>query len=81
MIVWLTKFQCFSATIPAKVTDVVKIVLNPGYTHLSTVDESEPPTVAKVPQYSITIPRMKDTFNVLFALIRLESISPSLFSM
>ena len=51
---------------------MVKIVLNPGYTHLSTVDESEPPTVAKVPQYSITIPRMKDTFNALFALIRLE---------
>lgn len=64
--------MCFSATIPAKVTDVVKIVLNPGYTHLSTVDQSEPPTVANVPQYFITIPRMMDTFNALFALIKLE---------
>lgn len=36
--------MCFSATIPGKIKDVLKVVLLPGYTSISTIDEAEPPT-------------------------------------
>ncbi|KAF2174922.1 DEAD-domain-containing protein [Zopfia rhizophila CBS 207.26] len=64
--------MCFSATIPAKVDDVAKCVLFPGYTSLSTIDPNEAPTVDKVPQYSITVPHVRHTFGALFALIQNE---------
>lgn len=64
--------MCFSATIPATVKDVISHVLKPGYTHLSTIDESEPPTIAKVPQFHVVIPRIKDVFNALLALVQAE---------
>ncbi|KAF2811032.1 DEAD-domain-containing protein [Mytilinidion resinicola] len=64
--------MCFSATVPDKVKDVISVVLNPGYTHLTTIDKSEPPTVDRVPQFSIIVPAAKDVFNALYALVKLE---------
>jgi ATP-dependent RNA helicase MSS116 len=64
--------MCFSATIPPKVKDVINTVLNRGYTHLSTVDANEQPTIATVPQYSVIVPNVMDTFTTLFALIKQE---------
>lgn len=40
---------------------------------ISTLDASEPPTLAGVPQYSIIIPRVGDTFNALFSTINIET--------
>lgn len=74
------KGMCFSATIPPRVKEVVETVLNPAYTHLSTVDTNEPPTIASVPQYLVQIPHIKDTFTMLFALIKQEcAASPTNF--
>lgn len=39
---------------------------------ISTIDSSEPPTLAKVSQYSVIIPRARDTFNAIFSLINIE---------
>ena len=64
--------MCFSATIPPKIRDVLSHVLDSGYTKISTIDASEPPTVARVPQFSVIIPNVKDTFKALFSLIQLE---------
>lgn len=36
--------MCFSATVPDKIKDVLKVVLKPGYATVSTIDTSEPPT-------------------------------------
>ncbi|KAF2012428.1 DEAD-domain-containing protein [Aaosphaeria arxii CBS 175.79] len=72
--------MCFSATLPEKVNDVVKCVLFPGYTYLSTVDPNEAPTVDRVPQYSILVPTAKETFTALYALLEAEyNQSPSDF--
>jgi ATP-dependent RNA helicase MSS116 len=64
--------MCFSATLPDKVNDVVKCVLFPGYTSLSTMDPNEAPTVSRVPQFSITVPTAKDQFAALLGLIEAE---------
>jgi ATP-dependent RNA helicase MSS116 len=64
--------MCFSATIPPAIKDVIGNVLKPGYVHMSTIDEGEAPTVATVPQYSVVVPEVKDTFTTLYALIRQE---------
>jgi len=64
--------MCFSATIPDKIQNVISCVLNPGYTRISTINADEPPTVAKVPQFSIVVPSIKDTFVALLALIQAE---------
>ena len=37
-----------------------------------SIDASEPPTLEKVPQYAIVIPKVEDTFPTLFALIKEE---------
>ena len=36
------------------------------------IDASEAPTLDKVPQYSVVIPRVEDTFPALFSLIKEE---------
>lgn len=64
--------MCFSATVPPKVKEVLSHVLEPGYTSISTVDASEPPTLEKVPQFSVIIPQPWDIFNTLLGLIKLE---------
>ena len=64
--------MCFSATVPPKVKEVLSHVLEENYTSISTIDASEPPTLEKVPQFSIFIPQAQDIFNTLFALIQFE---------
>lgn len=64
--------MCFSATIPDRVRDVVNVVLKPGYANISTVDPNETPTVDRVPQFSVIMPTMADTFTVLAALLEYE---------
>lgn len=64
--------MCFSATIPDNVNDVVKCVLFPGYTSLSTVDKNEVPTVDRVPQFSVSVPAAGDIFPALHAVIEAE---------
>jgi ATP-dependent RNA helicase MSS116 len=72
--------MCFSATIPPTVKDVVNTVLKPGYTHISTVDVNEAPTIEKVPQYVVIAPQVKDLFISLYALIKQEySTNPTDF--
>jgi ATP-dependent RNA helicase MSS116, mitochondrial len=44
--------MCFSATVPDKIKDVLKVVLSPGYTTISTIDEKEPPTHARYARHS-----------------------------
>ncbi len=39
---------------------------------LISIDASEPPTLDKVPQYSVVVPEVEDTFPALFALIKEE---------
>jgi ATP-dependent RNA helicase MSS116 len=63
---------CFSATIPSKIKDVVHHILAPGFKHISTIDENEPPTASRVPQHSIIIPQIKDTFGLVQAFLQAE---------
>lgn len=69
--------MCFSATIPAKTKEVLDVVLAPGYTSLSTIDKSEPPTLEKVPQFHVIIPGVTDTFTALASLLSHELDSNS----
>ncbi|KAF2005399.1 DEAD-domain-containing protein [Amniculicola lignicola CBS 123094] len=64
--------MCFSATLPEKVNDVVKCVLKPGYTSLSTINKEEAPTVDRIPQFFVTVPSIDKTFAALYALIEAE---------
>jgi ATP-dependent RNA helicase MSS116 len=64
--------MCFSATLPKEVLDIAKIVLFPGYTHLSTVDPNEVPTHERVPQFFFSVPTVGQTFAGLSALIEEE---------
>ena len=64
--------MCFSATLPKEVLDIAKIVLFPGFTHLSTVDPNEVPTHERVPQFFVSVPAVGQTFAALSALIEEE---------
>ena len=64
--------MCFSATIPPKIRQVFSHVLNPDHVQISTIDASEPPTLAKVPQYSVVIPDVKDTFQAIYQILQEE---------
>jgi ATP-dependent RNA helicase MSS116 len=64
--------MCFSATIPPKVKDVVKVVLKPGYTSISCIQENETPTHERVPQYHVIIPSVAETFTALASLLSVE---------
>jgi ATP-dependent RNA helicase MSS116 len=64
--------MCFSATLPERVNDVVKCVLFPGYTSLSTIDPNEAPTVARVPQFFVSLTSIKQTFAALLAVLQKE---------
>lgn len=64
--------MCFSATFPAKIQEVISCILSPGYTSISTIDPSEVPTIKGVPQLSIVIPTVGDTFAALLSLIKHE---------
>lgn len=64
--------MCFSATVPPKVKDVVSVVLKPGYSNISTIEQNEAPTHERVPQYHVVIPSVVDTFTTLTSLLNLE---------
>ncbi|KAL8684623.1 MAG: hypothetical protein Q9224_006228, partial [Gallowayella concinna] len=64
--------MCFSATIPPKMQQVLSHVLKPNHVKVSTIDASEPPTLNKVPQFSVVIPTVKDTFTSLYLLLQEE---------
>ena len=64
--------MCFSATIPPRMQQVFSHVLAKDHVSISTLDASEPPTLAKVLQYSVIIPDVEDTFNMLLSLLRHE---------
>ncbi|KAH8898998.1 DEAD-domain-containing protein [Thozetella sp. PMI_491] len=64
--------MCFSATMPAKIHKVLHNVLNPGYPHLSTVDENETPTIDSVPQFLISVPGVEDVIPTLHTLLACE---------
>lgn len=64
--------MCFSATMPEKIKGVLGKVLRPDYTHLTTVDKNEVPTIDQVTQYSVIIPTIMDTFTSLYALVEQE---------
>ena len=51
---------------------VLSHVLSKDHVSISTLDASEPPTLAKVPQFSVIIPSIADTFTALYSLIREE---------
>ncbi|KAL8673684.1 MAG: hypothetical protein Q9168_001899 [Polycauliona sp. 1 TL-2023] len=64
--------MCFSATIPSQMKQVFSNILKPDHAKVSTIDASEPPTLEKVPQYSIMVPNVKDTFTALYSLLQEE---------
>jgi len=64
--------MCFSATVPPKIKDVLSHVLKSDYTSISTLDESEPPTINGVPQFSVVIQKAEDIFPVLLTLLNAE---------
>lgn len=47
-------------------------LLKPDHVKISTIDASEPPTLDKVPQFSLVIPNVKDTFTSLYLLLQEE---------
>jgi len=51
---------------------VLSNVLAKDHISISTIDASEPPTLAKVPQYSVVIPKIEDTFHALLSIIEEE---------
>ena len=64
--------MCFSATVPPKIKEVLSYVLKQDYSSISTIEAAEPPTLARVPQYSVIIPSVTNTFGALVSLINVE---------
>ncbi|KAK4610423.1 ATP-dependent RNA helicase, mitochondrial [Fulvia fulva] len=64
--------MCFSATMPKKIEGVLPKVLKSGYTRLSTINADEEPTIDKVPQHSVVVPSVGDTFTTLRVLLQRE---------
>ena len=51
---------------------VLSHVLKSNHAVVSTIDASEPPTLAKVPQFSLVIPGVDQTFMALFSVLTAE---------
>ncbi|GAB7366030.1 hypothetical protein MBLNU230_g7353t1 [Neophaeotheca triangularis] len=64
--------MCFSATVPAKIHTVLPFVLKPGFSHLTTVNANEAPTLDRILQHSVIAPSVQDVFNYLDALLKNE---------
>ena len=64
--------MCFSATVPPKIKEVLQHVLKPDHVKISTIDESEPPTIDGVPQFSVVIPKAEDSFSAILSLVNAE---------
>lgn len=65
--------MCFSATMPPAVRDMLHHVLKPGYKHISTISESEAPTVDKIPQ-SVQIADIDSLIPTLHNLLACEQL-------
>lgn len=65
---------------PKKVEGVLHKVLKDNYTRLSTIDPNETPTIDRVPQYSVIVPSVRDTFTTLRVLLQKEyALQPNNF--
>lgn len=64
--------MCFSATFPPEIKGVLSHVLSSDHTWISTVKPPEAPTIEGVPQFSVVIPTVANTFTALVSLIRRE---------
>ena len=64
--------MCFSATVPPKMEQVFAHILSKDHIAVSTIDKSEPPTLAKVPQFSVLIPKVEQTFTALYSVLQQE---------
>ncbi|CAK4031419.1 ATP-dependent RNA helicase MSS116, mitochondrial [Lecanosticta acicola] len=64
--------MCFSATVPKKIEGVLHKVLKNDFTRLSTIDPNETPTIDRVPQYSVVVPSVRETFTTLRVLLQKE---------
>lgn len=64
--------MCFSATFPPKIKELLSHVLSSEYTSIITIDPDEPPTITGVPQCSVVIPTVVDTFATMLSLIKHE---------
>ena len=51
---------------------VLSHVLKKEHVSISTLDASEPPILTRVPQYSVIIPSVTDTFTAVYSLIEEE---------
>ena len=72
--------MCFSATVPKKVEGVLHKVLKDNYTRLSTIDPNETPTIDRVPQHSVIVPSVRETFSTLRVLLQKEyTLQPNNF--
>lgn len=69
--------MCFSATFPSRIQKVLSCIMSNDYTTISTVGPSEVPTIAGLPQFSVLIPTVADTFAVLLSLIKHEIAASS----
>lgn len=64
--------MCFSATMPQKIQGVLPRILKAGYTHLTTIDPNETPTIDRVLQHSVVVPAAADTYTALWAILQKE---------
>ena len=64
--------MCFSATMPPEIQKVLPRVLDKDHVSISTIDSTEPPTLERVPQFSVIIPKPEDTFTALLSLLKAE---------
>ncbi|KAL8943673.1 MAG: hypothetical protein Q9211_000908 [Gyalolechia sp. 1 TL-2023] len=51
---------------------VLSHVLRPDHAKVSTIDASEPPTLDRVPQFSVVVPSVTDTFTSMYLLLQEE---------
>ena len=47
-------------------------ILSKDHIAVSTIDKSEPPTLAKVPQFFVLIPKVEQTFTALYSILKEE---------
>jgi len=59
----------YSATLPAKMDQTAHLVLEPGFTHISTIDKGESQALDKVAQYQYTVSDLRQASYALFDLI------------
>ena len=64
--------MCFTARIPKEIDQVISRMLAPGYSAISTIDDGETHTPARIPQYHVIVPSIGYTFAALLTLVQRE---------